>query len=70
MTVIDRNETVINNCDNEAVIFLDFTTNELIEATNRLKVKKAPGPGMIPPEIIKLLSNKCPEYVLKVNNKL
>lgn len=73
--VIDRNNTVINNCDNnlgenEDVIFYDFTTNELAESSKRLKVRKAPGLGMVPPEVIKLLCNKCPEQVLKVYNKL
>lgn len=73
-SVIDLNYSVINSCDitisdNETVIFLDFTIKELEEATEKLKIKKAPGPGSIPPEIVKMLATKCPEYVLKVYNK-
>lgn len=70
VTAIEVNHTVINNCDNESVIVLSFTMNELEEAISRMKEKKAPGPGLVPPEILKLLSTKRPEYVLELYNKL
>lgn len=69
-TVIDETNTVIEDCDNATVIFLHFTREELKYATDRLKEKKAPGPGLVPAEILKIISNMCPDYVLKIYNNL
>lgn len=62
--------TVINDCDNETVIFLHFTIEELKHASDRLKEKKAPGPGLVPAEMLKIISNTCPAYLLNIYNVL
>lgn len=73
-TMLSETETVIDICDKNVsdnnVIFLDFTVEELEEASSKLKVKKAPGPDMIPPEILKLISKGNSQYVLRIYNKL
>lgn len=56
-------------CD-RTVIFSNFRLEELSKASDRLKVKKAPGPGNIPPEIIKEVVKNKPDYVLDVYNSL
>lgn len=71
--VINQN-TVIYNCDNlrsdSTVIFNNFTLEELKMACERLKPKKAPGPGEVPPDIMKLLATMNPKFVLEIYNKL
>lgn len=47
-----------------------FTTEELQQATKRLKNSKAPGPGRILPVIIKKVVEMRPNYVLGVYNQL
>lgn len=64
-----RHNEVVFNCDNSAR-FVDFTEEELNLACDKLKNNKAPGPGCIPPEIIKLISINKPAYVLSTYNKL
>lgn len=71
----DGNKTVINVCDNngcdsDPVIFLDFSNKELEEASNKLKAKKAPGPGLIPSEVLKMVSKISPGNVLGIYNNL
>lgn len=48
--------TVIINCDNDWMIFSSFITDELKAACHKLENKKAPGPGYIPSEIMKLVA--------------
>lgn len=62
-------EQVKWNCD-KTVIFSRFTIDELCVACDNLKSNKAPGPGNIPPNIIKHLATTKPELVLQVYNKL
>lgn len=50
--------------------FIPFTADDLNKACNKLKAKKAPGPGQIPPEIIKAVAKARPSFVLKVYNQL
>lgn len=74
-TVINATRAVILDCDNlnsdnENVIFTEFTHEELERAASKLKNKKAPGPGMIPAEILKLVTTKNPDYVLQIYNHL
>lgn len=47
-----------------------FTGQELKAACDKLKGKKAPGPGQIHAEVLKKLVEQRPELVLKVYNKL
>lgn len=54
----------------ENTVFSCFTIEELKLASSKLKKKKAPGPGNIPPEIVKQVALSRPEYVLQVYNKL
>lgn len=60
---------VIFDCD-ISVGFTDFTADELHHACNKLKNNKAPGPGNIPPEVIKGVCLHNPTYVLSMYNKL
>lgn len=62
-------QQVIFDCD-RSVAFTDFTIDELRTASEKLKGNKAPGPGSIPPEIIKAVALNKPEYVLAVYNNL
>lgn len=50
--------------------FTDFSIDELKSACRRIKNNKSPGPGNIPPEIIKLVAQRRPEYVLRTYNQL
>lgn len=72
--VIQNNDAVIQGCDNvnenEDVIFTDFTEEELEEAYKRLKNKKAPGPGCIPAEILKLVTLQKIGFVKDIYNNL
>lgn len=70
LTVISNNQSVIPNCDTNAVIFSEFTIEEIDEACQKLKSKKAPGPGYIPPEILKMIASKKPDYVKNTYNSL
>lgn len=70
LSVITKDQTVIENCDNNTVIFLEFTSEELQEACGKLKNKKAPGPQFIPPEILKLIASSKTDYVMSVYNDL
>lgn len=56
-------------CDNRDK-FTQFTSEELEKAANKLKNRKAPGPGNIPPEVIKMLASQKPHYTLSVYNTL
>lgn len=47
-----------------------FTEEELEAAVKKIRVNKAPGIDMIPPEVIKILSNENPKYILAVMNKV
>lgn len=60
---------VIFDCD-PSVSFTNFTTDELQYACEKLKNNKAPGPGNIPPEIVKAVALYNPNYVLSIYNKL
>lgn len=62
-------QQVIFICD-RSVIFTNFSIEELRAACGKLKQNKAPGPGNIPPEIIKEVTLNKPEYVLRVYNEL
>ncbi|KAJ8910519.1 hypothetical protein NQ315_012816 [Exocentrus adspersus] len=62
-------DPVIFNCD-RSVIFSNFSVDELSKASDKLKEKKAPGPGCIPPEVIKEVTRYNPDYVLGVYNGL
>lgn len=64
-----EHEAVQWACNKDAV-FADFTADELRLACAKLKDRKAPGPGNIPPEIIKYLAITRPSYVLSVYNNL
>lgn len=84
-TPVNNEDTVINstsvikdcdnadcdnrNCDN-TVIFSNFSVDELQEASKKIKLKKAPGPGEVPPEIMKILAIKNPEYLLELYNEM
>lgn len=73
--VINRDKAVIDicdnmNCDSNSVIFLDFSISEFEEACNKLKVKKSPGPGLIPPEILKIISKTSKEHILRLYNQI
>lgn len=64
---------VIQNCEKNNAgteMISHFTLEELDEACRKLKTKKAPGPGEVPSEIMKLLAKVNPEYVLKIYNTL
>lgn len=50
--------------------FEEFTEQELEEANARVKSNKAPGPGKIPPSILKYLAHERPQYVLSAYNAL
>lgn len=50
--------------------FTPFTEDELKRACAKLKTKKAPGPGQIPPEMVKALTIERLSYVLRVYNRL
>lgn len=45
-----------------------FTTEELVNASSRMKSKKAPGPDRIAAEIVKSTALSCPDHVLRVLN--
>lgn len=62
-------EPVSFQCD-RSVTFQAFTIEELQTACSKVKNNKAPGPGNIPPEIMKLVVQKVPEYVLEIYNQL
>lgn len=47
-----------------------FNEDELRHACSKLKSKKAPGPGLIPPDVVKFVATNQPEYTLAVYNKL
>lgn len=77
--LINSNPPVIANCDilldeetcdNQTVIFPDFTIEDLRQASSKLKNKKAPGPNNIPAEILKRLIDINPEFVLGIYNNL
>lgn len=57
-SVIEVTNGDTNICDKETLIFLKFTLKELKLAGDRLNNKKAPGPGLIPPEVIKALAKE------------
>lgn len=50
--------------------FQEFNADELQIAAGKLKNNRAPGPGGIPPEIIKEFARRKPEYTLGVYNNL
>lgn len=50
--------------------FIEFTTDELLKVCSKLKNNEAPGPGNIPPEIMKTLGQLKPEYILSVYNSV
>ena len=68
-TLFPEHQPVRWNRDNDAE-FVSFTLEELIAACNKLKLNKAPGPGNIPPEILKNVTQHCPNLVLSVYNEL
>ena len=47
-----------------------FTLDEINTACRKLKNNKAPGPGNVPPEIIKYVTLRKPDYVLAIYNEL
>lgn len=47
----------------------EFTQEELMEACKQIKNKKSPGPDKINPEIVKVVVEAIPEYVLNTMNK-
>ncbi|KAJ8912476.1 hypothetical protein NQ315_014576 [Exocentrus adspersus] len=47
-----------------------FTVNEILQSCAKLKTNKAPGPGNVPAEIIKQLTQSRPDYALSVYNRL
>lgn len=49
---------------------MEFTLEQLRTASAKLKSNKAPGPGFIPPEIIKRAVEEKAEYILSVYNNL
>lgn len=49
---------------------LQFTLEELREACCKLKTRKAPGPSEIPSEIMKIVIEYQPEWVLSIYNRL
>lgn len=48
----------------------NFDKEELNIACNKLRNKRAPGPGNIPPEVLKYVANHKTEYTLSVYNRL
>lgn len=50
--------------------FVDFTIEGIYLACIKLKNNKAPGPGNIPPEILKYLVERKAQYVLNIYNEL
>ena len=62
-------DNVIFDCDIEPN-FIKFTIEELHKACEKIKNNRAPGPGNIPPEIIKRIGLERSGYVLEVYNGL
>ncbi|XP_057656710.1 uncharacterized protein LOC130894130 [Diorhabda carinulata] len=62
-------QDVIFNCDNNNRI-LSFSVSELQVASRKLKSGKAPGPGNIPPEVLKAAIEANPDRFLTVYNTL
>lgn len=50
--------------------FPNFKEEELKLASSKLKSKKAPGPGLIPSEVVKYLATHHADYTLSIYNKL
>lgn len=48
----------------------EFTKEELIEAIERIKPNKAPGPDQIPPKVVKEITMVFPDLLLNVFNRL
>lgn len=70
----DKNVCDIHNCDaddcDRNIHFEPYTLEELLEACKKLKNGKAPGPGNVPPEVLKHVITRKAEYVLQVYNNL
>lgn len=49
---------------------LSFSEEEMLAASRKIKLNKAPGPGKIPPEIIKYIALNKPSYLLSLYNRL
>lgn len=64
-----KHAKVVFNCDISDK-FLPFTLEEMQKAGSKLKSNKAPGPGYIPPEIIKKVVGSKSDYILPVYNRL
>lgn len=47
-----------------------ITIEELVDAATKMRNNKAPGPDGVVSEIVKCLALACPDYVLKVFNKI
>lgn len=47
-----------------------FNKEEIIKAGDRIKVRKAPGPDLIPPEIIKIVIRQFTQYIGVVMNQV
>lgn len=60
---------VVFDCDSNAK-FPKFTQEELKMACSKLKNNKAPGPGRVPAEILKVLAEERPKYVLSTFNQM
>lgn len=50
------------------MIFFDLMV-ELAETVSKLEMDEAPGPG-IPPDILKLISERSQQYILRIFKKL
>lgn len=50
--------------------FVDFTSDEMLNACSKLKSNRAPGPGNIPAEIIKSVVQYNPNFIISVYNRL
>lgn len=47
-----------------------FMKEELWSASKKMKCNKAPGPGSVPPKMLKQVAQFRPEYVLSIYNRL
>lgn len=56
-SLFPKHQAVTFARDNNAT-FIDFSSDELREASSKLKSNKAPGPINIPPEILKVVVEK------------
>lgn len=65
-----KHETITWSNEEETEDMEEFTMDELITVLIRLKKKKAPGLDGITPEILKIVIETIPEYVLEVFNQI